>query len=119
MLDGVASLACGCRYITPPGHGFLPRQTAAHHQVRPACSPVLMCLLLSLGPASCGGNCTKMRALMIAFSQEHILGLVQKALREAAVGPSDIAVIAYTKVSCADSARNTWHACSQSSMYGA
>ncbi len=23
-----------CRYTTPPGHGFLPRQTAMHHQAR-------------------------------------------------------------------------------------
>ena len=23
-----------CSYITPPGQGFLPRETAVHHQVR-------------------------------------------------------------------------------------
>ena len=29
---------CGvCRYITPPGQGFLPRETAVHHQVEAAC----------------------------------------------------------------------------------
>lgn len=47
-------------YITPPGTGFLPRETASHHT-------------------------------------EHILLLVQKALADAAVSPSDIDVICYTK----------------------
>ncbi|KAK9916662.1 hypothetical protein WJX75_005477 [Coccomyxa subellipsoidea] len=47
-------------YITPPGQGFLPRETAIHHQ-------------------------------------EHIVGLVQQALKEAGVLPADISCIAYTK----------------------
>ncbi|KAG8346177.1 O-sialoglycoprotein endopeptidase [Trypanosoma vivax] len=47
-------------YITPPGTGFLPRETAQHHTT-------------------------------------HALQLVQAALREAHVKPSDISVICYTK----------------------
>jgi tRNA A37 threonylcarbamoyladenosine modification protein TsaB len=31
--------------------------------------------------------------------QEHIVGLIQQALKEARVGPKDISCIAYTKVS--------------------
>ncbi|KAK9809867.1 hypothetical protein WJX72_000655 [[Myrmecia] bisecta] len=63
-------------YITPPGQGFLPRQTAIHHQ-------------------------------------EHILDLVQQAIKEAGIAPSELCCIAFTKgpgmgaplVSCAVVAR--------------
>nr|CCC91723.1 putative O-sialoglycoprotein endopeptidase [Trypanosoma congolense IL3000] len=47
-------------YITPPGTGFLPRETAQHHKA-------------------------------------HVLQLVQAALKAAAINPSDISVICYTK----------------------
>jgi hypothetical protein len=47
-------------YITPPGTGFLPRETALHHQ-------------------------------------EWVLPLVEQALEEAGVAPSQVDVIAYTK----------------------
>lgn len=47
-------------YITPPGTGFLPRETAQHHN-------------------------------------EHILGLVQKALDDAHITSDDISCICYTK----------------------
>lgn len=47
-------------YITPPGEGFLPRETARHHQ-------------------------------------QHVLDLVQKALKEANMTPDQIDVVCYTK----------------------
>ncbi|KAL2630133.1 hypothetical protein R1flu_014819 [Riccia fluitans] len=47
-------------YITPPGHGFLPRETALHHQ-------------------------------------EHVLPLVQAALKEANITPDQIDCLCYTK----------------------
>ncbi|EPY20997.1 O-sialoglycoprotein endopeptidase [Strigomonas culicis] len=47
-------------YITPPGTGFLPKETADHHT-------------------------------------QHILAIVQQAMRDAAVAPDDIHVICYTK----------------------
>lgn len=47
-------------YITPPGTGFLPRETAAHHS-------------------------------------EHIVCLVQRALSQAHITPSEVDVICYTK----------------------
>lgn len=47
-------------YITPPGTGFLPRETAIHHS-------------------------------------QHILELVQRALREAGVTAAEIDIISYTK----------------------
>ena len=49
------------RYITPPGTGFLPRETAVHHQ-------------------------------------QHVVGLVQEALKLANLQPADIDAIAFTKV---------------------
>lgn len=63
-------------FITPPGTGFLPRETALHHQ-------------------------------------QHIVALVQEALREAKLSPAQITAIAYTRgpgmggplVSCAVAAR--------------
>eukprot|EP00891_Asterochloris_glomerata_P003568 jgi/Astpho2/3568/fgenesh1_pm.00057_%23_12_t len=63
-------------YITLPGQGFLPRETALHHQ-------------------------------------EHVLPLVQQALKIAGVTPADLTCIAYTKgpgmgaplLSCAVAAR--------------
>jgi len=64
-------------FITPPGTGFLPRETALHHQ-------------------------------------QHIVALVQEALAEAKLTPSQITAIAYTRgpgmggplVSCAVAARS-------------
>lgn len=50
-----------CSFITPPGQGFLPRETALHHQ-------------------------------------EWAVKLVQQALAEAGVTPSQIGCIAFTKV---------------------
>jgi len=47
-------------YVTPPGEGFLPRDTAKHHQ-------------------------------------QHVVPLINKALEEAKLRPSDIDAIAYTK----------------------
>eukprot|EP01026_Neomeris_dumetosa_P048182 TRINITY_DN41617_c0_g2_i1.p2 TRINITY_DN41617_c0_g2~~TRINITY_DN41617_c0_g2_i1.p2 ORF type:complete len:339 (-),score=49.55 TRINITY_DN41617_c0_g2_i1:375-1391(-) len=47
-------------FVTPPGTGFLPRQTSQHHQ-------------------------------------EHILGLVDEALKESGLRKEDISCIAYTK----------------------
>ena len=40
LCDATAStcsyvLLFACSYITPPGQGFLPRETAIHHQVKP------------------------------------------------------------------------------------
>ena len=50
-----------CRFITPPGQGFLPRETAVHHQ-------------------------------------EWAVRLVQQAMAEAGLAPSQISCIAFTKV---------------------
>ena len=51
---------CPCRYITPPGHGFLPRQTALHHQVQrlPCLLSVRLCANMSatLDPAGTGAR---------------------------------------------------------------
>ncbi len=47
-------------YITPPGTGFLPRETAVHHS-------------------------------------QHIVALVQAALAEAKIAPSELTVVCYTK----------------------
>lgn len=47
-------------YISPPGEGFLPRETAQHHQ-------------------------------------QHVLDLVEEALSEAGINPSELDVVCYTK----------------------
>jgi hypothetical protein len=77
------------RYITPPGTGFLPRETAVHHQVRwpdqrPLCMP--------RPPA------TKSTSHGFPCAQKHILDLVDQALSTAGVSHDEIDVIAYTKV---------------------
>jgi N6-L-threonylcarbamoyladenine synthase len=55
-------------YITPPGHGFLPRHTAEHHHAHAlelvhaalkeaGLTPeALDCLAYTKGPGSCGGS---------------------------------------------------------------
>lgn len=59
-LDGAILANPRLTYVTPPGTGFLPRETAQHHR-------------------------------------SVIVGLVRKALDEAAVSPSQLKVICYTK----------------------
>ena len=88
-----------CRYITPPGHGFLPRETAVHHQVRVWRSA-------SRHPsrprnhAASGGTSSSGAGFDIAWpTQEHILALVKAALGEAKITPAQLDCIAYTKVS--------------------
>lgn len=62
VVDDAGSILANVRhtYITPPGTGFLPRETAVHHS-------------------------------------EHILPLIQEALKVAKITPADIRVICYTK----------------------
>ncbi len=88
-----------CRYITPPGHGFLPRETAVHHQ---ACA----CRSLSCHPTRppsdavsgwTSSSCPYIKPASLA--QEHILALVKAALGEAKITPAQLDCIAYTKVS--------------------
>ncbi|XP_071038061.1 tRNA N6-adenosine threonylcarbamoyltransferase [Parasteatoda tepidariorum] len=58
--DGKVLSNCRATYITPPGEGFLPRDTAHHHQ-------------------------------------KHVLDVLQKAVEEAQIEPSEIDVVCYTK----------------------
>lgn len=88
------------RYITPPGQGFLPKQTAVHHQVsvtdwasRTHSQQLVHCRL----------SANEMIARwpspwLLVCLQEHIIQLVQEALQEASVKPEQIDCIAYTKV---------------------
>jgi hypothetical protein len=66
-----------CRYITPPGTGFLPRETAIHHQVRSTHHLV--------GKAFSFGSILLPRPTNFAFDglQTHVLSLVKAALDEA------------------------------------
>ncbi|EGF76316.1 hypothetical protein BATDEDRAFT_30946 [Batrachochytrium dendrobatidis JAM81] len=61
-LDGETIVLANVRhtYITPPGQGFLPKDTAIHHR-------------------------------------QHVLPLVKQALKDAAISPSEIDCICYTK----------------------
>ena len=92
-------------FITPPGQGFLPRETALHHQV---------CGWRGGRGGQAGvGTRGPLPTPPPACRQQHIIPLVQQALAEAGVTPSDIAAVAYTKgpgmggplVSCAVAAR--------------
>lgn len=82
-----ASSLLMCSYITPPGQGFLPRETAVHHQV---CLQQHELLL----------PCQVMPSHITLPMQEHILDLIKEALKLAAVKQQDIDCIAYTKVPC-------------------
>jgi len=84
------------RYITPPGHGFLPRQTANHHQVQSNC--VTAIFSPSRFSTLEGIVWNKLSGAVMLILQEHVVSLVQEALKTAAVTPADIACIAYTKV---------------------
>ena len=55
-----AATSSPCRFITPPGEGFLPRETSLHHQ-------------------------------------QWAVPLVQQALAEAGVAPSQLSLVAYTR----------------------
>ncbi len=67
-------------YITPPGTGFLPRETAWHHQ------KVRLCFAESVRAISPS----------LTFVQ-HVVPLVKQALLEAKLTKSDIDVICFTK----------------------
>ena len=94
MVEPCSELTCACRlrYITPPGQGFLPRETAVHHQVTVH--------IAALETASCRNTVTAAIAADAEATslQEHVVDLVQKALAEAGVQAGEISCIAYTKV---------------------
>ena len=85
------------RYITPPGQGFLPKETALHHQAShnfSHCGASSVVLRVQQDASRC------LQDMSIALLvQKHAVRLVKEALGIAGVGPSDIACIAYTKVS--------------------
>lgn len=95
-------------YITPPGTGFLPRETAIHHQVRVWAG----CWCVE-GEFFHSGPSFFLTTTHHSLFQQHIVPLIQQALTEAGVTPADITAIAYTKgpgmggplASCAVAAR--------------
>ena len=68
-------------YVTPPGHGFLPKHTALHHQARRAA--------LWLRAALAGPD---------PEAQAHVARLVRAAMLEAGITPSDVSVVCFTQV---------------------
>jgi N6-L-threonylcarbamoyladenine synthase len=70
-------------YITPPGQGFLPRETALHHQkVNPAWKFRRGGVLVLSGEIG---------------MLQHVSKIVLEALEEAKLTPSDVDVICFTK----------------------
>ena len=74
-------------YITPPGCGFLPRETAWHHQQ--VCTSVGLAL----------------RGYKSPCWSQHVTALVKLALPMANIRPCDVDVICYTRGTCA---RGAW-----------
>ena len=85
-------MCCECRYITPPGHGFLPRETAVHHQARRESHRFHHTIARRW-------SSTTVLNVIVVLVQEHILALVKAALGEAKITPAQLDCIAYTKVS--------------------
>lgn len=99
----ILSPAAGiCSYITPAGQGFLPRQTAAHHQVNTR--PGKAWSFVTWGSKD-GTPTTILTRYTSRAMQANIVQLVQQALKEAGVQPQQISCIAYTKVGLASLAR--------------
>jgi N6-L-threonylcarbamoyladenine synthase len=71
-------------YVTPPGHGFLPRETAYHHQ-RVACR-ALACV-----------SSHQLNCICCFCVDQHVSKIVQAAMEEAGLTPAQIDVICFTK----------------------
>ena len=82
-------VADDARYITPPGQGFLPKETALHHQV--SCSDRFELILRAW-------QYDAAPQLNHQLVQEHAIEIVRQALTEANIAPEQISCIAYTKV---------------------